>query len=395
MDFGALPPEVNSGRMYAGAGAAPMMAAAAAWSSLGAELSTTATSYQSAISVLTGEEWQGPAAASMAAAVTSYVNWLNTTAAAAEHAAGQASASAAAFETAFAMMAPPPVIAANRAQLAALVASNLLGINTPAIAATEAQYAAMWAQDAIAMYGYAGSSASAGTLQPLSAPTPITNPLGMAGQATAVAQASAGSSQTGLSQLVSGLPNAVQTLSSPLSAAAGPAQAGDFLSNFIGSTQNIGIWNAIQTYSTYGVTAGSWHLFAGIASALAIAHPGVEGAVGPMLVDSADAPAGAAGAGSAAGGSAPVLAGMAQAAPVGGLSVPSTWPGALPTEAGAAPLITSEWIPGAVEEGQSVSAVPAGMGAAGAAAAGRGGRGFGDPHYGFKPTVMVRPVAAG
>jgi hypothetical protein len=111
-------------------------------------------------------------------------------------------------------------------------------------------------------------------------------------------------------------------------------------------------------------------------------------------VDSVDAPAGAAVAGSAAAGPTPVLAGMAQAAPVGGLSVPSTWPGALPGGSGAAPLITSEWIPGAVEEGQSMTAVPAGMGAAGAAAA-RGGRGFSDPHYGFKPTVMARPVAAG
>ncbi|OBG01476.1 PPE family protein [Mycolicibacter sinensis] len=394
MDFGALPPEINSGRMYAGAGAAPMMAAAAAWNSLGAELSTTATSYQSAIAALTGEEWQGPASASMAAAVMPYVNWLNTTAAAAEQAAAQATASAAAFEAAFAMMVPPPVIAANRAQLMALIASNFLGINTPAIAATEAQYAEMWAQDAIAMYGYAGSSASAGILQPLSSPNPISNPLGTAGQAAAVAQASSGGAQSGLSQLVSGLPNTMQTLSSPLSAAAGPAQAGDFLTNFIDSTQNIGIWNAIQTYSTYAVTAGSWHLFAGIASALAIASPGVGAAGGAVLVDSVDAPAGAAVAGSAAAGRAPVLAGMAQAAPVGGLSVPSTWPGALPGGSGAAPLITSEWIPGAVEEGQSMTAVPAGMGAAGAAAA-RGGRGFSDPHYGFKPTVMARPVAAG
>lgn len=393
MDFGALPPEINSGRMYAGAGAAPMMAAAAAWNSLGAELTTTATSYQSAIAALTGEEWQGPASAAMAAAVMPYINWLNTTAAAAEYAAAQATASAAAFETAFAMMVPPPAIAANRAQLAALVASNFLGLNTPAIAATEAQYAEMWAQDAIAMYGYAASSASAGTLQPLSSPTPISNPLGAAGQAAAVAHAAAGSTQSGLSQLVSGLPNTVQALSAPLSAAAGPAQAGDFLSNFINSTQNLGIWNAIQTYSTYAVTAGSWHLFAGIASAIAIASPGVGAAGGPILVDSVDTAGGAAAAGATAGG-APVLASVAQAAPVGGLSVPPTWPGALPAEAGSAPLITSEWIPGAVDEGQSVSAVPAGMGIAGAAAA-RAGRGFSDPRYGFKPTVMARPVAAG
>ncbi len=31
MDFGALPPEINSGRMYCGPGSGPMLAAAAAW----------------------------------------------------------------------------------------------------------------------------------------------------------------------------------------------------------------------------------------------------------------------------------------------------------------------------------------------------------------------------
>ncbi|WP_155725996.1 PPE domain-containing protein, partial [Mycobacterium avium] len=38
MDFGALPPEVNSGRMYAGPGSGPLMAAAAAWDEVAAEL---------------------------------------------------------------------------------------------------------------------------------------------------------------------------------------------------------------------------------------------------------------------------------------------------------------------------------------------------------------------
>ncbi|POX94491.1 hypothetical protein C3477_26875, partial [Mycobacterium kansasii] len=42
MDFAALPPEINSGRMYAGAGAGPLLAAAAAWNGLALELNTTA-----------------------------------------------------------------------------------------------------------------------------------------------------------------------------------------------------------------------------------------------------------------------------------------------------------------------------------------------------------------
>ena len=54
------------------------------------------------------------------------------------------------------MTVPPPEIAANRTQLASLVATNIYGQNTPAIATTETQYGEMWAQDATAMYGYAG-----------------------------------------------------------------------------------------------------------------------------------------------------------------------------------------------------------------------------------------------
>jgi PPE-repeat protein len=167
MDFGALPPEINSGRMYAGPGAGPMMAAATAWNTLAAELGSAAAGYESLITELTCEQWLGSASASMAAAVQPYVAWMNVTAAHAQHAASQATASAAAFEAAFAATVPPPVVAANRAALAALVATNFLGINTPAIMATETQYAEMWAQDAAAMYGYAASSASAGTLTPM------------------------------------------------------------------------------------------------------------------------------------------------------------------------------------------------------------------------------------
>jgi PPE-repeat protein len=38
VDFGALPPEINSGLMYAGAGSGPLVAAAAAWEALASEL---------------------------------------------------------------------------------------------------------------------------------------------------------------------------------------------------------------------------------------------------------------------------------------------------------------------------------------------------------------------
>ncbi|CAJ1494810.1 PPE family protein [[Mycobacterium] kokjensenii] len=391
MDYAALPPEINSARMYTGAGSAPMTAAATAWNSLGAELATTAAAWESVISRLTGEEWRGPAATAMATAAQPYLAWLNSTAAAAEHAAAQASASAAAYEAAFAMTVPPAVVTANRTQFATLVATNFLGLNTAAIAAVEAQYAEMWAQDAIAMYGYAASSSLAGVLQPLDTPAPGTNPAGIAGQGAAVAQASASGAQNDLAQLVSGLPSALQSLAAP-AAASQPAASGitDFLSEFIGSTQNIGIWNGVQTYSSALSNAGAWHMFAGIASAIAIAHgPAAEAAVSPLFVNSVSAPAGAAG-------GSPVLAGVGKAAPVGGLSVPQTWPAAVPTTAAAIPesnatLVSHGWTE--AEEPSRVNTVGAGM--PGVASAGRSGAGLSNPRYGFKPTVMVRPVVAG
>src|SRR6202000_755977 len=98
-------------------------------------------------------------AAARAHAPAPLVAWMPPPAAAAQHAANQAMASAAAYEAAFAMTVPPPVVVANRAQLAGLGPTNIFGQHTTAIAATQAHYGEMWAQDAAAMYGYAGSSA--------------------------------------------------------------------------------------------------------------------------------------------------------------------------------------------------------------------------------------------
>ena len=190
MDFGALPPEVNSGRMYAGAGAGPLLGAALAWDGLSAELGSAASSYRAVVGELTSQPWLGPAAASMAAAAVPYVAWMEATASQAELTAGQARAVVAAFEAAFAATVPPPVIAANRSLLMSLVASNLLGQNSAAIAATEAQYAEMWAQDAAAMFGYgAAAEAACSGLTPFTVQSPATTATGVAAQAAAVDQA--------------------------------------------------------------------------------------------------------------------------------------------------------------------------------------------------------------
>ena len=145
MDYGLLTPEVNSGRMYAGPGSGPMLAAAAAWDAIAAQLESAAVGYFSQISDLTGLAWFGPSSMAMSGAAAPYIAWLNAGAAQAAQTAAQAYAAAAAYEAAFAMTGPP-VILANRSLLMALIATNFFGQNTAAIAATEAQYMAMWAR---------------------------------------------------------------------------------------------------------------------------------------------------------------------------------------------------------------------------------------------------------
>ena len=220
MDFAALPPEINSGRIYAGPGSGPMLAAVTAWDGLAAELHSAAAAYDTEVRDLTSGPWQGPASALMAAAAATYVDWLTTTAAQAEETATQAQAAASAYATAFAMAVPPPAIADNRALLLTLVTTNLLGQNTAAIAATEAHYAEMWAQDAAAMYGYASASATAARLTPFTPPVSRTDSGGLARQAAALAKATGTAASTNthtvLSELTSMIPTALQRLALPL-----------------------------------------------------------------------------------------------------------------------------------------------------------------------------------
>jgi PPE-repeat protein len=385
-DFAAMPPEINSMRMYTGPGSGPMMAAAAAWNSTAADLSTTAAGAQSVVGELAGGEWLGPSSLAMVTAVTPYIEWMETTAAQLAQAASQAMASAAAYEAAFAMTVPPPVIAANRAQLAALVATNILGQNTPAILATEAQYGEMWAQDAAAMYGYAGSSASAAVLSPLTTPPQASNPGGQAAQSAATAQGAAAGAQTaGLSGLVSSMPNAMQAASTPLSTA----------STAVGPIDNFFSNSLVSSVLGGSFDIASWQLFAAIPSAILYGHTvagnaaSAAGGLAAGLVGTATAaPAAAtlAGAGGFAG--APVVAGLASSSTVGGLSVPAGWSAATP-QAGSSLLAGSGWT-GPTEEGMGTTNVAAGMPAV--ASAGRGSHGFSTPRYGVKPTVMPKSV---
>jgi len=388
MDYGALPPEINSTRMYFGPGSAPMLAAAAAWDGLAAELSSTAALYQSVIGGLVSEGWLGPASASMVAAVTPYMTWMRLTGASAEQTATQATAGAAAYEAAFAMTVPPTVVAANRAQLATLIATNVLGQNTPAIAVNEGEYAEMWAQDAAAMYGYAANSAAAAKLTSFTQAPQTTNPAGQAGQATTVAQTTGTTATSGtqevLGKLTSTAPSALQSLSTPL--ATSDSSVSDFLnSNFVNGVVSGGYINpAIISPAVISALSDINSLQApGLAAPVvppgsSFSIPAFASAITPEVPRMI--PAGG------------LSAGMTKAALVGHLSVPQSWTAAAQVEnhAGAA-VAGGGWNSSALPE--SPAAVP---GMPGVPAAAAPGRHFGNgPRYGFHVTVMPRPPAAG
>jgi len=337
MDFALLPPEVNSARMYAGPGSGPMLAASAAWDGLAADLESTAATYQSAIAGLISGPWLGPSSASMAAAAMPYATWMRTTATQAAQSAAQAKSAAGAYEAAFAMTVPPAVIAANRSLLMSLIATNVLGQNTAAIAATEAHYMEMWAQDAAAMYGYAGQSATASTLTPFTPAPNTTNPAGLAGQTAAVAQTTGTSAGTGAQtiasmgpQLLSNVPATLQGLAQPLQSTSGLSGILDDL-GFTSLQSYLSLGNLVVPYTaslaTVNLGIGATHFaqYAGSAGAAG------TGAVGSALGGEVGSGAGAVvSAGPAGLGGSAVTAGVGQGTVVGGLSVPPGWATAAP-----------------------------------------------------------------
>jgi PPE-repeat protein len=399
-DFAARPPEVNSALIYAGAGVGPLTAASSAFSTLSSELSTTAASYESVISQLTGSEWQGPSSQAMAASAQPYIAWLSTTSGQLQQAATQAIASAAAYETAFAASIPPPVIAANRAALAVLVATNFLGINTPAIAANEALYAEFWAQDAAAMYGYAGASAAAATLSPLTPPAQNTNPAGQSQQASAVSSAASSNGSTAaLNNSLSGLQNAATSAANPAAALPAADTATSILSalnSLFGAPivgngiYNIGVtlaWNTAMMSATLPLLG---HFLAGSPFGVTISDTTPLGAGLGFGSTLAGASSGVGGVGGA------TLAGMGSASSVGGMSVPAAWSAATPAAAGVGDVTL------AGSGGTAAAAETAGVGGAGggmngvmpgmATAGGKSGMGMSGPRYGAKPKFMPTKV---
>lgn len=384
-----VPPEINSGRMYAGPGSSSLAASAASWQALAAELGSSGAAFNSVIAALASDAWLGPSSISMALAAAPYVVWMIATAGQCQEAAAAAGAAAAAFEGARAGVVPPPVIAANRSTLMSLMATNFLGINTPAIAATEAAYDEMWGQDTTVMYGFAADAAGiTGTLVPFMPPAANSNPMALAGQAAALGQSggSAAAQQpmnfasqgTGLAnlpagmdaqsmlsmgpQLVTMIPQALQGLSSPLSSMSPASGLGQFQS-----------------------------LLAPFMSALS--NPGMLGTGGAGAAGGA----GLSGLGGASGAGGAVEAMAGRAGSLGGLSVPATWTAGTSSEStagarAATPLVATS----GTSAGAGAAPATTSGGSFGGApmAAGMGNRGAagesGTPRYGTPVKVLDR-----
>jgi PPE-repeat protein len=378
-----------------------MIAVGAAWDALADELYLAAAAYGSVVSDL-ASSWLGPSSVSMAAAAATYVSWISATAVQAQQTAAQAMAAVAAYEAAFVMTVPPPVIAANRALLLALVATNFFGQNTPAIMATEALYVEMWAQDAAAMYGYAGASSVASTLTPFTTPLQTTNPSGLAGLGTAVTQAAGTSAGTG-AQTVSplssaALPGALQGVASTMSSSSSTSP----LSSLTTLTSSTAVTSETSMVSG---AASSASMFTSGASLLGSAGP-LMNAFGPATGTFAQSfqmsgSAMSTGVGSGAGAlSSPGIGGTAvtatagRAASLGALSVPQGWTSAAPAFSHVASALPAG---GPRVAPPDVPANPSSpMGVPPANSAERGG--VSSPlraRYNFRPAMVQRPVYAG
>ncbi|WP_079069329.1 PPE family protein, SVP subgroup, partial [Mycobacterium tuberculosis] len=201
-------------------------------------------------------------------------------------------------------------------------------------AAAEARYAEMWAQDAAAMYGYAGSSSVATQVTPFAAPPPTTNAAGLATQGVAVAQAvgaSAGNARSLVSEVLEFLATAGtnynKTVASLMNAVTGVPYASSVYNSMLG----LGLRSAIS--SGLGSTAPA------------------------------------------------ISAGASQAGSVGGMSVPPSWAAATPAIRTVAAVFSStglQAVPAAaISEGSLLSqmalASVAGGALGGAAARATGG----------------------
>jgi PPE-repeat protein len=172
----AMPPELNTARLMAGAGPAPMLQAAAAWETVAAALETQAAELAASLTALKAV-WTGTSSDRAIAAATPMVTWLQTAAQSAQKRAMQAAAQAAAYVKALAMTPSLPEIATNHITHTVLTATNFFGINTMPIGFNEMDYfVRMWNQAGGVMDIYAAETMANTVFEPLPPMKPIVTP---------------------------------------------------------------------------------------------------------------------------------------------------------------------------------------------------------------------------
>ncbi|BDB45773.1 MULTISPECIES: PPE family protein [Mycobacterium] len=342
----AMPPELNTARLMAGAGPAPMLAAAAGWESLAAALDAQAVELTARLNSL-GEAWTGGGSDKAISSALPMVTWLQTASAQAKTRGMQAAAQAAAYTQAMATTPSLPEIAANHITTAVLCATNFLGINTIPIALNEIDYfVRMWTQAAVAMDIYQAETLVNTMFDKIEPMAAILDP--------GMSQSMASSPLIGMpAQLGALTPETVQAtagqvaeLSGPMQQLAQPAQQMTSMFSQLGSNSGgtgTGLGDDEAQLGLLGASPLSNHPLAGGSGASVGAGllrgeaiPGAGGTLArtPLMTGLIDKPAGpavlpAAAAGeSATGGTAPVGTGaLGQGAPGGGtraaLAVPA------------------------------------------------------------------------
>ncbi|BBY96394.1 hypothetical protein MGALJ_60630 (plasmid) [Mycobacterium gallinarum] len=220
VQYWGLTPETNAIRLTTGPGAAAMASVVAGYQAAGVTHIQQGAQMMATAATTAAGSWWGQGGTSMMAAAVPKSEWQIEAGAHAEKASCLISEAAAAHSTAVAATIPYPVVVANRVREAVLVATNIIGQNTPAIWEADAEYGEFWAQNATAMTGY--STAAAGIASGLSVPLrpPLVTGANPAGLAAGMASMGAQGVQTGVQASVQGLSAPLQAAGQAVSSAA-------------------------------------------------------------------------------------------------------------------------------------------------------------------------------
>lgn len=182
-DFLALPPEVNSARLFAGPGPSEMESTASAYAAIADGLLAAAAGADGSMNQME-IIWQGASADQAQRAFRNHANWLRTEGAAAATTAAVAAGIGMANGAALGAMPTVAEIEAIQAAIATASAasSGSLGLGAATVAILEGMYMAEWFRAATVMSTYAtATTALLGELPPPSeAPPIVSGPPGVA-----------------------------------------------------------------------------------------------------------------------------------------------------------------------------------------------------------------------